>query len=134
MGERREDVSDPTATDGPLLSRRRLVQAGAAGALLPYAQNLPLAKKRGTQRLPVGFVSHGAPTLALDARKGVDLARWAAQLGESDGLFSYLSSLNHFRNLANGLIDTADLVYFALVLIGALVLAIWRLDLERRAY
>jgi 4,5-DOPA dioxygenase extradiol len=29
----------------------------------------------------VGFVSHGAPTLATDAEKGADLARWAAGLG-----------------------------------------------------
>lgn len=31
-----------------------------------------------TATVPVGFVGHGAPTLALDATKGADLARWAA--------------------------------------------------------
>ncbi len=30
--------------------------------------------------MPVGFVSHGAPTLALDAMRGADLTRWAATL------------------------------------------------------
>ena len=32
------------------------------------------------QRMPVGFVSHGAPPLALDAERGADLARWAAAM------------------------------------------------------
>lgn len=32
------------------------------------------------QRMPVGFVGHGAPTLALDPRKGADLRRWGAHL------------------------------------------------------
>lgn len=31
-------------------------------------------------RMPVGFVSHGAPTLALDAQRGADFARWAQAL------------------------------------------------------
>jgi len=38
----------------------------------------PLRDPPGT--MPVGFVSHGAPTLALDMDKGADLARWAADL------------------------------------------------------
>ena len=39
----------------------------------------PLGAPSATPRLPVGFVGHGAPTLALDAVKGGDLARWAAE-------------------------------------------------------
>jgi 4,5-DOPA dioxygenase extradiol len=31
-------------------------------------------------RMPVGFVSHGAPTLALDTVRGADLTRWAARM------------------------------------------------------
>jgi 4,5-DOPA dioxygenase extradiol len=31
----------------------------------------------GPARMPVGFVGHGAPTTALDERKGGDWARWA---------------------------------------------------------
>jgi 4,5-DOPA dioxygenase extradiol len=30
--------------------------------------------------MPVGFVSHGAPTLAVDAVRGADLTRWAAAM------------------------------------------------------
>ena len=30
--------------------------------------------------MPVGFVSHGAPTLALDTERGADLTRWAAAM------------------------------------------------------
>lgn len=32
------------------------------------------------QRMPVAFVSHGAPTLALDTVRGADLTRWAASM------------------------------------------------------
>ncbi|HEX6811857.1 MAG TPA: class III extradiol ring-cleavage dioxygenase [Planctomycetota bacterium] len=33
-----------------------------------------------TSPMPIGFVSHGAPTLALDATHGKDLTRWAAAM------------------------------------------------------
>lgn len=33
-----------------------------------------------TQRMPVGFVSHGAPTLALDVESGADFRTWARTL------------------------------------------------------
>jgi 4,5-DOPA dioxygenase extradiol len=33
-------------------------------------------------RMPVGFVGHGAPTLAIDPGKGGDLTRWANQMPE----------------------------------------------------
>ncbi|HEX5053481.1 MAG TPA: class III extradiol ring-cleavage dioxygenase [Planctomycetota bacterium] len=35
---------------------------------------------------PVAFVSHGAPTLALDLERGADLTRWAATLGRPRAL------------------------------------------------
>ena len=31
-------------------------------------------------RMPVGFVGHGAPTLAIDPGKGGDLKRWGEAL------------------------------------------------------
>jgi 4,5-DOPA dioxygenase extradiol len=36
--------------------------------------------ERVATRMPVGFVSHGAPTLALDAEKGADFAGWARSM------------------------------------------------------
>lgn len=39
-------------------------------------------KKGEGARMPVGFVGHGAPTLAIDPGKGGDLTRWAKQMPE----------------------------------------------------
>lgn len=36
--------------------------------------------ERSAIRMPAGFVSHGAPTLALDPEKGADFARWAKSI------------------------------------------------------
>lgn len=38
------------------------------------------AKASAGARMPVGFVGHGAPTLAIDPGKGGDLTRWAEQM------------------------------------------------------
>src|SRR5262245_42313890 len=39
-----------------------------------------MERPSANQRMPVGFVSHGAPTLALDTVRGADLRRWAASM------------------------------------------------------
>jgi 4,5-DOPA dioxygenase extradiol len=45
------------------------------------SQSVPAAAPAPTvPRMPVGFVSHGAPTLAVDAVRGADLTRWAAAM------------------------------------------------------
>ncbi|MCA9612787.1 MAG: class III extradiol ring-cleavage dioxygenase [Polyangiales bacterium] len=36
-----------------------------------------------TPRMPVGFVAHGAPTLAMDAEKGAPLVRWSQSIPEA---------------------------------------------------
>lgn len=56
---------------------------------------------------------------------GID---WAARLGNDGGLFAYLSSLNHFQRMARGLLDTADLAYFAIITAVSLYVTAWRLD------
>lgn len=40
----------------------------------------PLDRPSSGARMPVGFVAHGAPTLALDHDKGGPLARWGASI------------------------------------------------------
>ena len=36
-----------------------------------------MAATTHTDRMPVGFVGHGSPMLALDPNKGADLAAWS---------------------------------------------------------
>ncbi len=82
-----------------MIRRRALLGAalgGAAGALVGAlvgcARHQSHAEPRkseamsnqeqssSSRRMPVGFVAHGAPLLAIDANKGADLARWAAKM------------------------------------------------------
>jgi 4,5-DOPA dioxygenase extradiol len=44
-------------------------------------KEMETVRQRGSERMSVGFVGHGAPTLALDAVKGADLAAWREELG-----------------------------------------------------
>ncbi len=57
---------------------------------------------------------------------------WAARLGHDGGLFTYLSSLHHFQRMARGLLDSADLGYFAIITATALYMTAWRLDGDRK--
>jgi ABC-2 type transport system permease protein len=59
---------------------------------------------------------------------------WQSGLGKSAGLLSYLSMLDHFQRLSQGILDTADVEYFLLLIATALGLAIWRLDGDRRVF
>ncbi len=58
----------------------------------------------------------------LAASTGTDLART---------VFNYLSLLNHYNNLINGVFNSADVIYYLLVIGLFIVLSIWRLDAER---
>lgn len=61
-------------------------------------------------RMPVGFVAHGAPTLAVDARKGADLQRWAAEMPRP-GAILVISA--HWENapVTIGTTRTRELMY-----------------------
>ena len=63
---------------------------------------------------------------------GLWLIDWASRLGQDGGVFTYLSSLNHFQRMARGLLDTSDLAYFAIITATSLYLAAWRLDGDRK--
>ena len=51
--------------------------------------------------------------------------------GDPTNTISQLSLMKHFQAFSTGLIDSADVVYFLLVIITFLVLTIRRLDAER---
>ena len=58
---------------------------------------------------------------------------WSGQFDDAPTVFTRLSMMAHFQPLARGLMDTADIGYFLVLTLGALLLSIWRLDGERRA-
>lgn len=51
--------------------------------------------------------------------------------GDPTSMMSQLSLMKHFQSFAGGLIDTADIAYFALFIITFLTLTIRRLDADR---
>jgi ABC-2 type transport system permease protein len=59
---------------------------------------------------------------------------WQSGQGKTAGLLAWLSMPDHFQRLSQGLLDTADVEYFLLLTLGMLLLAIWRLDGDRRAF
>jgi ABC-2 type transport system permease protein len=73
-----------------------------------------------------------AAVMSFAVIAGLWLVDWAARLGQSSELFAYVSSLNHFRRLASGLIDSTDVAYFLIITAAALGTAVWRLDGDRK--
>ena len=73
-----------TSKQGTGPTRRAFVQAAVAGPLLACQKGLTMeptdAKPTVGRRAPVAFLSHGAPTLALDEEKAGDFRRWAKAL------------------------------------------------------
>jgi ABC-2 type transport system permease protein len=74
------------------------------------------------------------PATAGAATLGMLLGLWVVDnvtAESTDGLFRDLSLLAHYANLNRGVIDSFDLVYFAIFTLIFLVLSIRRLDRER---
>ena len=72
-----------------------------------------------------------AAIMTFGLLSGLWLIDWATRLGQDASLFSYLSSLNHFQRIAQGLLDTSDLAYFIIIIVLALYVTPWRLDGDR---
>ncbi|MCP4186606.1 MAG: ABC transporter permease subunit [Gammaproteobacteria bacterium] len=75
-------------------------------------------------------------TIAAVSSFGVLLMLWMIDwLGETlaDGqsVVGYLSLLSHYQNLLEGVINTTDIVYYLLLIVGFLVLTVRQLDRER---
>jgi len=76
------------------------------------------------------------PTVAGISTFGLLLLLWIIDLGSSHdevgGLFAYLSLLRHHESLLKGIFNSGDILYYLLFTTTFLVLAIRRLDAERR--
>ena len=68
---------------------------------------------------------------------GVLFMLWIINLASTTGgeifraVFSYLSLLQHYDSLINGMLDSVDVFYYLIICITFIVLSIWRLDGER---
>jgi ABC-2 type transport system permease protein len=76
-------------------------------------------------------------TIAAIVTFGILFMLWIINLAASTGseifrsIFMYISLLNHFNNLIDGLFKSTDVFYYLIVMITFNVLSIWRLDAER---
>ena len=73
-----------------------------------------------------------AAIMTFGVLSGLWLIDWATRLGQDASLFNYLSSLNHFQRIARGLLDSADLAYFMIIIATSLYLTTWRLNGDRK--
>lgn len=75
------------------------------------------------------------PLVAAVSSFGIFLLLWIiGGVNESDittGLFKYLSINSHYQNFSSGIINSADLSYFVLLIATAIILSIRRLDAYR---
>lgn len=77
------------------------------------------------------------PSVAAVITFGILFMLWIINLAANTGsdwfreVFTYLSLLNHYNNLINGLFNTVDVIYYLITITGFVALSIWRLDTER---
>ncbi len=78
----------------------------------------------------------GHPTVAAMGTFGLLLLLWildwtTSMQDQSNKLFEYLSILKHFQNIQSGLINSSDISYFVLFIVGFILLSILSLDSDR---
>ena len=77
------------------------------------------------------------PAIAAIATFGVLFMLWIINLAANSGsdvfksIFTYLSLLNHYDNLIDGIFISTDVIYYLIIITTFIILAIWRLDAER---
>lgn len=72
------------------------------------------------------------PTIAAVSTFGLLLLLWIIDRGaDADSVLSYLSMTNHFAPMLRGIINSADITYFALFISTFLLLSIRQLDAQR---
>ena len=77
------------------------------------------------------------PAVAAISTFGVLFLLWIINIAATNAsentaaVFSYLSLLNHYNSLLNGVFNSADVTYYILVSVFFIILSIWRLDAER---
>ncbi|MCG8378316.1 MAG: ABC transporter permease subunit [Proteobacteria bacterium] len=78
-----------------------------------------------------------SPAIAAISTFGVLFLLWIINIAGTNAsertaeIFSYLSLLNHYNSLLNGVFNSADVIFYVLVSVFFIVLSIWRLDAER---
>jgi ABC-2 type transport system permease protein len=72
------------------------------------------------------------PIVAAISALGLSFALWLLDMSAGDGFLRTLSPNAHFQNLNVGLINSADLAYFALIIATLLWLTVRQLNDERR--
>jgi len=75
------------------------------------------------------------PTIAAISTFGLLLLLWiidwSADFAKADTVLSYLSLLNHYRPLLEGIFKSSDIIYYLLFIITFLTLSIRRLNADR---
>lgn len=76
------------------------------------------------------------PTVAAVCSFGALLFLWIIDSagsygGDGSHLFHYISIMRHFENLLSGMVDSTDIAYFILFIVGFLILSIRQLDNDR---
>ncbi len=84
----------------------------------------------------VSTLTNQVPVAAITTF-GVLFVLWILNLAANTGseitmtIVSYLSLLNHYNNLLNGIFNSIDIVYYLLVSTAFTILSIWRIDSDR---
>jgi len=75
------------------------------------------------------------PIVAAVSTFGILLLLWILDIANATGsnptILSYLSIMNHYQNLLQGIFSSSDIIYYLLFITVFLVLSIRRLDAER---
>jgi len=77
------------------------------------------------------------PAIAAIATFGILFMLWIINLAANSGsetfkaIFTYLSLLNHYDNLIDGMFISTDVIYYLIIIAVFIALSIWRLDTER---
>jgi len=73
------------------------------------------------------------PVVAAIGSFGVLLLLWVLNIAGDSGneLFAYLSLLSHYQPLLRGLVDTADIAYYLIIIVTCLILSVRRLHADR---
>lgn len=76
------------------------------------------------------------PTVAASGAYGLLLFLWIINMasgaeGKGSALFAWISPVSHLQNMFSGLVSSADLIYFLLLIITFLALSIRRLESRR---
>jgi ABC-2 type transport system permease protein len=70
-------------------------------------------------------------TIAAASTFGALLMLWIIDWKFGDGVASYLSLLQHYQNMLQGIFDSSDIAYYLILITAFLVLTIRQLDRER---